>query len=197
MMTASLQAEKRRLRSAAKERRNALSVPFRKTASAAVCRNVISVLSSRMPTCLSAFIAIQSEVDPAAILDWAHTQAVATALPVTSDAVEMVFRRHRPGDALTTGAFGTRTPEETAPLVKPDTLVVPLLAFDRMGCRLGYGAGYYYRAIDRLARDGRRPFLLGVAFSVQEVQHVPSEPHDALMDAVATEQGVVYCGADG
>jgi 5-formyltetrahydrofolate cyclo-ligase len=71
----------------------------------------------------------------------------------------------------------------------PDFLLVPLLAFDRRGYRLGYGAGYYDRTLAGL--PGR--FRLGVAYAASELAEVPAGPYDERLDAVATERGVIVC----
>ena len=83
--------------------------------------------------------------------------------------------------------FGTSRPDGAVRL--PDFLLVPLLAFDRRGCRLGYGAGYYDRTLAAL--PGR--FRLGVAYAAQELDEVPCGPYDERLDAVATEHGVIFC----
>ena len=77
-------------------------------------------------------------------------------------------------------------------IVTPDFLLVPLLAFDRRGHRLGYGAGYYDRTLAELPGA----FALGCAYAVQEVPDVPAGPHDMRLDAVATERGVIFCKDD-
>ena len=71
----------------------------------------------------------------------------------------------------------------------PDFLLVPLLAFDRRGFRVGYGAGYYDRTLAGLPGRVR----LGVAYADQELDEVPAGPYDARLDAVATERGVIFC----
>jgi 5-formyltetrahydrofolate cyclo-ligase len=68
-------------------------------------------------------------------------------------------------------------------------MLVPLAAFDRRGHRIGYGGGYYDRAIARLHQKGLQPTLIGIAFDCQEVASVPDEPHDVRLDAVLTETG--------
>jgi len=97
------------------------------------------------------------------------------------------FRAFRFGDALVKGPSGTRQPEEAAAVAVPDWLIVPLLAFDRAGRRLGYGGGYYDRSLAALPGAG----TLGVAFACQEMPAVPSGRHDAPLDAVATEAGIL------
>ncbi len=83
--------------------------------------------------------------------------------------------------------FGVMEPTPDAAAVIPDLLLVPLLAFDRLGGRLGYGAGHYDRTLADL-RSVRSIFALGVGFAVQEMA-VPSEAHDQRLDAVVTERG--------
>jgi 5-formyltetrahydrofolate cyclo-ligase len=76
--------------------------------------------------------------------------------------------------------------------VFPDVLLVPLLAFDRRGHRLGYGAGYYDMTINRL-RDAKTILAIGIAFAAQEVEEVPNTPRDARLDLVLTEQDMIDC----
>ena len=106
-------------------------------------------------------------------------------LPETTPRGECLrFRRWRPGAALVPGRWGTLHPEGEE--AEPDFVLVPLLAWDGAGRRLGYGGGYYDRTLAAL--PGR--LRLGCAFACQRVEEVPAGPGDALLDAVATEQGV-------
>lgn len=97
----------------------------------------------------------------------------------------LTFHRWRPGCALIQGRFGTLHPERDP--ISPDVLLVPLLAFDRAGHRLGYGAGYYDRTLEGL----RAVHTIGCAFAIQAVEAVPVETHDRRLDAIATEAGVI------
>jgi 5-formyltetrahydrofolate cyclo-ligase len=69
----------------------------------------------------------------------------------------------------------------------PDTLIVPVVGYDKAGHRLGYGKGFYDRAIAELMASGAKPRLIGVAFAVQEVSSIPDEPHDIRLDSLVTE----------
>jgi 5-formyltetrahydrofolate cyclo-ligase len=80
------------------------------------------------------------------------------------------------------------SPPPGAPIAEPDLILVPLVAFDRRGHRLGYGRGYYDRAIAAARANGRRVPLVGLAFAVQEVELIPAEPHDVRLDWVVTER---------
>ncbi|MFT3997574.1 MAG: 5-formyltetrahydrofolate cyclo-ligase [Asticcacaulis sp.] len=118
-----------------------------------------------------------------------------TSPDIRGGAKKMIFRAYTPGALLVEGPFGTRQLGPDAPEVFPDLILTPLLAFDRGGGRLGYGGGFYDRALDYLRSVKRRnekpPQVWGVAFSAQEVPCVPTEPHDQRLDAVLTETGVI------
>ena len=94
------------------------------------------------------------------------------------------FRRWRPGAAMAPGRWGTCHPEGEE--AEPDFVMVPLLAWDRAGRRLGYGGGYYDRTLAELPGL----FRLGFSFACQRAEEVPAGPQDAVLDAVVTEQGV-------
>jgi 5-formyltetrahydrofolate cyclo-ligase len=102
----------------------------------------------------------------------------------------LIMRAWAFGQPLAAGVWGIREPEPAAPEVAPDILIVPLLAFDRAGQRVGYGAGYYDRTIAALR--ARQPVLaIGLAFAAQEIAAVPATPHDAPLDLVLTEREVI------
>jgi 5-formyltetrahydrofolate cyclo-ligase len=100
------------------------------------------------------------------------------------------FRRWSPGEELVRERFGTFAPR--GPEAIPDFVLVPLLAFDRRGRRLGYGGGYYDRTLPALPGS----IWLGVAFAAQEVAEVPAGPGDVRLPRVATENGVILCATD-
>jgi 5-formyltetrahydrofolate cyclo-ligase len=102
------------------------------------------------------------------------------------------FRRWSPGDPLRTVQWGIREPAEAAPVVEPDVLLVPLLAFDRGGHRLGYGGGYYDRTL-RALRSRRPVTAVGLAFAEQEVDAVPHLDYDERLDWVLTPLGAIRC----
>ena len=98
----------------------------------------------------------------------------------------LIFRRWQPGTPMVAERFGTLRPD--GPIGTPGLLLVPLLAFDFQCNRLGYGGGYYDRTI--MSLTGIR--TLGCAFAAQQVDAVPVLPHDAPLDAIATERGVIF-----
>jgi len=137
---------------------------------------------------VAGFWPMGQEIDIRPLLESLHARGHEIVLPVTPKRGEPLnFRVWHPGDVLERERFGTMRPG--GPERTPDFLLVPLLAFDRGGHRIGYGAGYYDRTLARLPGA----FALGCAYSVQELPSVPAGPHDVRLDAVATERGVIFC----
>jgi len=117
------------------------------------------------------------------------------ALPcVTAPDAPLEFRAWAPGDALETGAYSIACPQPRAPVLTPDLVLVPLLAFDHMGRRLGYGGGYYDRTIAALRAAGDVQ-VVGLAYSAQRLTRVPSAAHDMRLDWIVTEHGALKAGA--
>ena len=136
---------------------------------------------------VAGFWPIGTEIDIRPLLHALHGNAHPILLPVTPPRGEpLSFARWRPGDAMCPERFGTVRPIGEAGT--PDVLLVPLLAWDGQGRRLGYGGGYYDRTLAAL--PGRR--AIGCAYSAQRVAEVPAGPHDVPLDAVATELGVTW-----
>lgn len=181
-------AAKAALRADARARRDALPEYARREGSERIAERAIALAREIKPGVVAAYRAIRTEVVPDAIAGWALGEGMVLVLPAIGPDGNMAFRRFREGDVLLAGPFGTAAPARTAPEIEPDLVIVPMMAFDRAGTRLGHGRGYYDRAIWKLHARGVRPALVGVAFSVQEVGAIPAEPHDARMDWIVTER---------
>lgn len=174
------------MRALALGRRDGLDADLRGSGSAAISAAVLALDIDRSAV-VSAFLPILSEVDLGAAIAGLNDRGHAVGLPVTVGD-DLVFRRFRPGDPLVPLGFGTRGPGPDSPEMLPDLLLMPLAAFDRQGGRVGYGRGFYDRAVAALKAAGGTPRLIGVAFSVQEVAAVPMEAHDAPLDMIITER---------
>lgn len=155
---------------------------------AALAERVLAECPPPAGAVVSGFWPIGEEIDIRPLLHRLHERGHTVVLPVTPKRGNpLTFRTWQPGDVLQAERFGTFRPvgEEAV----PDFLLVPLLAFDRRGYRVGYGAGFYDRTLATLPRH----FALGVAYAVQEVPRVPSGEYDQRLDAVATENTVIIC----
>lgn len=132
---------------------------------------------------VAGYVAIRDELDPAPLLERLAGQGADILLPRLEGA-EMTFRM-ADRDVLEPGPFGLLQPPADAPEAAPTLVLAPLLAFDVRGVRLGYGKGYYDRALRRL-RGAGRVFYLGLAFDSQQADVVPAERHDVPLDWVET-----------
>jgi 5-formyltetrahydrofolate cyclo-ligase len=143
---------------------------------------------------LSAFHPTQSEIDVRPLLGKLAGEGWTPCLPVVlGKGLPLEFRRWYPGEALVLGKWGILRPADDAPVVEPDVLLVPLLAFDRQGYRLGYGGGFYDRTLEKL-RGMKKVVAIGVAYAAQEIDAVPRDGHDQRLDYIMTEKGVFACG---
>jgi 5-formyltetrahydrofolate cyclo-ligase len=130
-----------------------------------------------------------AELDPLPLMR--RFAAARWALPVaTSPDTPLAFRAWTEGDALEPDAFGIPSPGGQSPEVQPDLIIAPVLAFDRRGGRLGQGAGCFDRTLAQ-ARAAGGVFVIGLAFSGQEVDQVPTGALDQGLDAILTETGYI------
>ena len=147
-------------------------------------------LADRRGLALAGYMAMRSEIDPLAAMA-VHEGEVGVPV-IMAKAAPLRFRAWGPGVAMVAGAFGARVPAE-GPWVEPAVLIVPLLAFDARGFRLGYGGGFYDRTLAGL-RARHQVLAVGFAFAAQEVDEVPIDVFDQRLDAVVTEVGVRLFG---
>jgi 5-formyltetrahydrofolate cyclo-ligase len=139
---------------------------------------------------VSAFFPYKSEIDTRPLLGKLAAEGWTTCLPIVIALGEpLIFRRWLPGEPTVPGVWDIPRPTDDAPLLEPDVLLVPLMAFDRHGYRLGYGGGFYDRTLE-LLRAKKTITAIGVAYAAQEMPAVPHGPHDQPLDYVMTEQGL-------
>ena len=190
---------KKRARDLARERRDAAHAALKTEAPSRIAGHVLSAVPLEPPRCVAGYVSFGSEVDPAELLSRLSAAGFSCALPrVDVRHAPLVFKLWQPGDKLIAGTHGTREPLPDAPDCRPDIVLVPLLAFDAAGRRLGYGGGYYDRTLAALRADGGQVLAVGVAFSAQEAQDLPENEFDQRLDWVVTEKGVrLFSGAAG
>jgi 5-formyltetrahydrofolate cyclo-ligase len=150
--------------------------------------HLAAVLAPHAGKVMSGYMPMRTEIDPLpAMAGFAGPVCVPV---VPGKAVALQFRAWRPDCAMEEGAFGARIPA-TGDWLVPQVLVVPLLAWDRRGFRLGYGGGYYDRTLAAL-RAGGGCLAVGFAFAAQEVDAVPTDETDQRLDGVVTEREVAW-----
>ncbi len=137
---------------------------------------------------LSGYMAIRTEIDPLPAMAEAAAHGPVCVPVIEAAGLPLAFSRWQPGAAMQEGPFGALIPELDDFLV-PEILIVPLVAFDQDGGRLGYGGGFYDRTLERLRAAG--PVLaIGFAYGAQQAKDLPLEPTDQPLDMVVTEHRI-------
>lgn len=171
-------------REAAYERRKAARNPVRDAAAQAHLARFLAPHAGRI---LSGYMPIRTEIDPVPVMTgWTGPVCVPV---IAGKGLPLVFHRWTHGCELIEGPFGARVPAHAERLV-PGVLIVPLLAFDPAGGRLGYGGGFYDRTL-ALLRAANAVTAVGFAYSAQQVADLPKEPTDQRLDFVVTEDGPI------
>lgn len=185
-----LEREKKQLRSSASAARAAAykAVP---DAPRQLAERLCDAEAIPKQAAVSGYWPMGSELDTRPLLQMLHERGHRLCLPVVvRSGARLVFRLWQPGDELEPAGFGTQVPAESQPDVIPNVLLVPLLAFDREGYRLGYGGGFYDRTLSHW-REKRNILAIGLAFAGQEMSAVPRGKHDQPLDMIVTEDEVI------
>ncbi|HCP01864.1 MAG: 5-formyltetrahydrofolate cyclo-ligase [Alphaproteobacteria bacterium] len=136
---------------------------------------------------VSGYMPMHSEIDPQFLMARLSAAGATLCLPdVVADSAPLVFRRWAPEDGTVAGRYGIAVPSPEAESLTPDVLLVPMLAFDKSGRRLGYGGGYYDRTVASL-RETRDLMTVGLAFSGQARDDLHEGAHDMRLDWIVTE----------
>lgn len=186
-----MQQEKAPLRAAMRTRRREFSATLAGDAGARILarfQDIAGDVGVRPGVAVGAYWPVGDEADARPLLGHLHALGAPCFLPVVIAAGQpLAFRRWRPGQVLEKGPLNTLQPAATAEAGFPSILLVPLLAFDRRGYRLGQGGGYYDRTLPLLRGRGALQ-AVGVGLSCQEVASVPHEGTDARLDWIVTEE---------
>jgi 5-formyltetrahydrofolate cyclo-ligase len=175
---------------AAKQAARAIAMAARDTCDPADGAELARRFLAEMPpppgAAISGFWPMGREIDIRPLLEALHQRGHPILLPETPPRGNpLIFRLWHPGMAMLPERFGTHKP--TGEIGRPDILLVPLLAFDRHGQRLGYGGGYYDRTLATLPGAT----AIGCAYAAQQLDEIPVSEYDAPLHAVATERGVL------
>jgi 5-formyltetrahydrofolate cyclo-ligase len=163
-------------------------------AGAVLAARQLPVVPDKDCSVISAYHSLGTEISTCELFDALVSAGWTTALPiVVGKNTPLVFRQWTPGEPLLVGRWDIKIPSETAREVIPDVLLVPLLAFDRQGYRLGYGGGFYDRTLEQL-RAQKKVKAIGLAYAAQEVDSVLHDEHDQRLDWIMTERETIPCG---
>ncbi|APE42857.1 5-formyltetrahydrofolate cyclo-ligase [Sulfitobacter alexandrii] len=177
------------VKAAARKAAFARRKPLYDSATAAQAGYLSEVLAGYRGVPLSGFMPIRTEIDPTPAMAEAAAHGQVGVPVIEAAAQPLKFASWQPGTEMVPGAFGALIPALPA-FFEPEILIVPLLAFNRAGGRLGYGGGFYDRTLQML-RDRRPTMAIGFAFAGQEVDDLPLEPTDERLDLIVTEAGVI------
>ena len=182
----SLHTKKAILRTTAKKKRHLAAIEHQDAASQ-IAGFADVVITQFKPSIVAGFWPIHSELSPLLLMTALAQRGCQLCLPVTGDTgTGLIFRTYINEKDLVDGPFKTRQPSSAAAIQFPDTILTPLLAFDRNGGRLGYGGGYYDRTFAAFTQHGNAPISVGIAYDEQEVEQVPSGPFDHRLTAILT-----------
>ena len=175
-------------------RRKTLHAEKGPAAAASIARRVLEEVHPVQKR-VAGYWPIGDEIDPRPALEAVIGAGGEAALPVVAGQGQvLIFRQWNRGDPLDPGPFGTAHPNPRAPAVTPDILLLPLIAYDNTGHRLGYGAGYYDRTVEAL-RAKHGIVVIGLAYDEQEIDAVPAGRHDQRLDAIITDRRTLWFNA--
>ncbi len=182
-------AVKRTLRERQKARRAAALAELGASVTEGLVRHGMALLGDRPHGVVSGYYPMDGEIWPLPLMAALRTKGHSLAHPVMQGKADpLLFRAWAPGDTLISGVWGIRQPAPEQPAVLPDILLVPLLAFDAHGCRLGYGGGYFDRTL-RHVRSLKPILAVGLGLDALEVDAVPHLDYDERLDWVLTPSG--------
>jgi 5-formyltetrahydrofolate cyclo-ligase len=186
--------EKSSLRAVMKKRRQALPLPARLEMSDVIAGHAVLMQEIHDARHIHLYLSIEdhAEVLTAPVIERLEALGKSLCVPVVSEG-DLLTAAYRNGDALKPADYGQPEPESVNVIDESqiDVILMPLLAFDRRGYRLGYGKGFYDRFLQRLSSRGIFPLRLGLAFSTQMVEQVPIDPWDEPIHGVIHEHGIV------
>ena len=155
-----------------------------------------SILSGDNIAIVGLYYPILNEISPLEFVKYFQTNEIMITLPVVNlDNQTMLFTKWDTKEKLKKGILGNLEPISTKNIVMPEILIVPMLLFDRQLYRLGYGGGYYDKAICKLKKkfdkEGKKFISIGLAYSEQETLSIPYENHDQRLDFIITEKEII------
>ena len=140
---------------------------------------------------IAGYYPINFEVNVLGFLTKLHNKGITTGLPTIKKNYGMMFKKWEPNQALFLNKYGIPEPRNTNETIVPDIILVPLVAYDQKLNRLGYGAGYYDRALKKLSMH-KKIVTIGIGFSFQKCMNIPIDKDDYALDYILNEKKIIY-----
>lgn len=178
---------KKHLRKIALEKRASISPAKREVAAQKIAENFLEHIKIPPNPVVGIYLAFRDELS----LEVLSARFLADGVQISAPSIDFdkkvqVFREYNTQTKLQKNRYGIIEPSVDAPVLEPTIVIIPMVAFDRQRNRLGYGGGYYDKYL-----ENKDVLKVGVAFSSQEMDHIPSDPHDIRMDKIITEDFVL------
>ena len=158
-----------------------------------ICKKAFAVIQNLKPEIVGCYLPINSEVNTYPLIKLLENHSYKICLPQTPlNPSELVFKIWSSNHKLKFGPFGTLEPLRSAKVVIPDLMIVPLIAFDNYGNRLGYGGGYYDRTIKKIYKINSKLITIGLAFEEQRCQRLPIESFDVPLKILVHNKKIIY-----
>ncbi|MBF0444055.1 MAG: 5-formyltetrahydrofolate cyclo-ligase [Magnetococcales bacterium] len=160
--------------------------------SESIIKHVIEFKPFLMAQTVALYLPVDNEVDTSPLLNHHKILEKKLCLPVVRPENKLGFSQFKPGDSLQSGVYGILEPcnKDWLDIGSIDMFLLPLVGFDAQGTRLGYGGGYYDRALSHCKKNAKKPIVVGLAFQFQEVAQLPCADHDVPLHYIVTENGV-------
>ena len=153
--------------------------------------NLISKHFNKKKIIIAGYYPSNYEVDILNFLEKASKKKFRIALPVIRSSGTMSFKSWIFKESLYVNKFGILEPKDTKKEIIPDLIMVPLVAFDKLLNRIGYGKGYYDRSLRKISKTKKKTISLGIAYSFQKCDSIPVNKHDFKLDYIFTERGII------
>ena len=173
-------------------KRKKISIENRTNLSISISNIALSFISNINAKKVGCYLPINSEVNSNFLIQKLFKSNFEICLPITPiKPSELLFKSWKPKDPLVPGPFGTRQPLNNSTKITPEILIVPMLAYDLYGYRLGYGGGYYDRTIKALYETNENLITIGLAFENQKCEKLPVDNHDIPLKVLIHENGIL------
>ncbi|AHA27409.1 5-formyltetrahydrofolate cyclo-ligase [Candidatus Liberibacter americanus] len=166
--------------------RDLLSLKYRHSKSVALAILGEKKISIKPGMKIATFYPIKSEVNVNILVQKLKKKRCSFCMPSFKED-KMIFRQYTNKKNLVKSRFNILSPTINSPEIDPDIILIPLIAFDSVGNRIGYGKGNYDFAIANARLKGNNPYIVGIAFDIQETSYIQAEPNDIRMHAILTE----------